>query len=60
MKDIVGSIAKIPDQLKRAVYLQETSRILDVDESILISETFKIINKDQKKKDIELRRKQSR
>lgn len=60
MKDIVGSIAKIPDQLKRAVYLQETSRVLNVDESILLSETGKIIKKDLKKKDIEHKRQQNK
>lgn len=60
MKDIVGSIAKIPDQLKRAVYLQETSRVLNVDEAILLSETAKIIKKDLKKKDIDNKRKNSR
>ena len=60
MKDIVGSIAKIPDQLKRTVYLQETSRVLKIDESILLSETAKIIKKDLKKKDIDFRREQSR
>ncbi len=60
MKDIVGSIAKIPDQLKRAVYLQETSRVLNVDEAILLSETAKIIKKDLKKKDIDNRRKNNK
>lgn len=59
MKDIVGSIAKIPDQLKRSVYLQETSRVLKIDEAILLSETGKIIKKDLKKKEIDLRRKKS-
>lgn len=60
MKDIVGSIAKIPDQLKRTVYLQETSRVLRIDESILLKETSKIITKDLKKKDIDRRRQQSK
>lgn len=60
MKDIVGSIAKIPDQLKRTIYLQESSRVLKIDEAILLSETAKIIKKDLKKKDIDIRRQQNK
>lgn len=50
LKDIVSSLAKIPDMLKRSVYTQACSTRLDVDEKILISETNKIIKSDIKNK----------
>lgn len=43
VKDIVSSVAKIPDAFKRSLYLKECSKILDIDENILVSETRKII-----------------
>jgi len=39
IKDIVDSISKIPDTLKRSVYIQECSRRLNVDEEILVKST---------------------
>lgn len=60
MKDIVSSIAKIPDQLKQALYLQETSRMMGIDEQILVSEAAKVMQKDQKKKNIDKRREQAK
>lgn len=35
IKSVVESIAAIPDDIKRAVYCQETSRVLDIDENVL-------------------------
>lgn len=59
MKDIIGSIAKIPDQMKRAVYLQESARMLNISEQILITETNKVIQNDEKRRNIDNRRSQS-
>ncbi|HXH17558.1 MAG TPA: DNA primase [Chitinophagales bacterium] len=42
IKDIVTSIAIIPDAIKRSLLLKECSFLLSVDEQILISETNKI------------------
>lgn len=56
MKDIVASIAKIPDQLKRTLYIQECSRMFEVSEQILLSETQKSLQKDAKRKQIDQRR----
>ena len=36
--DMVQSIAQIPDPIQRSVYIKECSRIMDIDERILISE----------------------
>ncbi len=44
IRDIVNSIAKIPDQIKKEVYIQECSRIMDISEDVLFS-TLAQINK---------------
>lgn len=43
VKDIVGSIAIIPDQIKRSVYTKECSNLLDIPEQALINETNKLL-----------------
>ncbi|NQX97521.1 MAG: DNA primase [Flavobacteriales bacterium] len=43
IKDIVASIAIIPDQIKRSVYTQECSTLLEIPEQALINETNKIL-----------------
>ncbi len=53
IKEIISSIAQIPDPVKRAVYLQETSGLLKIDEQVLLSELHKILVKDRKKPDTE-------
>jgi len=50
IKDIVGSIAIIPDQIKRSVYTKECSSLLDISEQALINETNKILKKNIAKK----------
>ena len=39
IRDIVSTIAIIPDPIKRAMYIQECSRVLNIEEAILVSET---------------------
>jgi len=46
--DIVESIAKIPSGIQRAVYFQECSRLLEIEEQVLISEYNKIVLKQRK------------
>lgn len=36
--DMVESITQIPDQIQRSVYIKECARVMDIDESVLISE----------------------
>ncbi len=50
IKEIVSSITKIPDPVKRAVYVKETSKLLEIDESILIAEQNKILITDRRQK----------
>ncbi|MDH3246430.1 MAG: toprim domain-containing protein, partial [Saprospiraceae bacterium] len=45
IKDIIESLAHIPDPIKRSVYTKQCSSLLSVDEDILISETNKEISR---------------
>jgi DNA primase len=45
IKEIVESIALIPEPIYRSVYVKECSRIMDMDEQILLTELNKIRNK---------------
>jgi len=46
IRDMVGSISKIPDRIQREVYIQECSRIMDISEQVLISTLAQLIQKD--------------
>ena len=48
IKDIVDSIAKVRDTLKRSLYIKECAKLLDVDEQILLGESNKSIRADIK------------
>lgn len=45
IKDIVESIAVIPDAINRSVYVKECSKIMDISEQILLIEINKLIRK---------------
>jgi DNA primase len=51
IKDIVASIAKIPDPIKRSVYLRACSNLLEVPESVLVAESNKLITGTIKKRE---------
>ena len=44
VRDIVNSISKIPDRIKKEIYIQECARIMDISEDVLFS-TLAQINK---------------
>ncbi|MFP9114155.1 DNA primase [Flavobacterium sp. RHBU_3] len=46
IRDMVTSISKIPDRIQREVYIQETSRIMDINEQVLVSTLAQITTKD--------------
>lgn len=46
IRDMVQSISKISDRLKREIYIQETSKIMDVSEDVLYSTLAQFIKKD--------------
>ncbi len=45
IRDIVVSIAKIPDGIQREVYVQECARIMDISETVLFNELAQLLNK---------------
>ena len=47
IRDIVNSIAKIPDQIQQELYLQETARTLDISEEVLFSTLAQLTSKGQ-------------
>ncbi|MBK9152536.1 MAG: DNA primase [Saprospiraceae bacterium] len=53
IKDIVQSIAKISDALKRTFYIRECAAMLKMNEEILIQETNKVIKDDIKRKKLD-------
>jgi DNA primase len=48
IRDMVVSIAKIPDVIKREVYIKECSRIMDISEEVLFNTLAQILQKDRK------------
>ena len=60
VKDIVSSIALIPDPIKRSVYIQQCATILEMPEQVLISalnkDVSEVIQKKRKDKEREARR----
>lgn len=44
-KDIVQTISLIPDPITRSLYIKQTSKLLEVTESVLVNETNKILRK---------------
>ncbi len=51
IKEIVKSIALIPDPVKRSVYIQETSNLLKISEAVLLSELNKILIDERRKRE---------
>jgi len=51
IKEIIGSIALIPDPVKRSVYLQETSHQLKIGEPVLLTELNKLLIQERKKRE---------
>jgi DNA primase len=55
IRDIVNSIAKIPDDISREIYVRESAAILDIGEDVLFSTLTQVRNasiKEQNKKQI--------
>ncbi len=48
IRDIVQSVVKIPDAIKRSVFFRECSELLGIEEDILISEGNKILLKEER------------
>lgn len=46
IRDMVASISKIPDRIKREVYIKECSRIMDISEDVLFNTLAQLVQKD--------------
>ena len=46
IRDMVMSISKIPDRIKREIYIQETSRIMDISEQVLSNTLAQLVQKE--------------
>jgi DNA primase len=46
IRDMVNSISKIPDRIKREIYVQECSRIMDISEEVLFNTLAQLVQKD--------------
>jgi DNA primase len=51
IREIVQSIAKIPDSIQRAVFYKQTAGLLEVDEGTLLVEGNKLLQKEKKDRD---------
>jgi DNA primase len=51
VRDMVESISKIPDTIKREIYVQECSRIMDISEAVLYNTLAQIFTKNKKETD---------
>ena len=60
IREIVSTIGVIPDAIKRAVYIQETSHLLRIQEEILVTELNKILIGDRQKRADEQKREEIR
>lgn len=48
IREVVASISKIPDPIQRQVYIKESSNLLDMDESVLMTELNKMYLQQQR------------
>ncbi len=46
IRDMVTSISKIPDRIKREIYIQECARIMDISEQVLVNTLAQLVQKD--------------
>lgn len=50
IREVVDSIAVVPDGIQRSVYIQECSNLLQIDEEVLVNETNKRLQKNLRKR----------
>jgi len=56
IRDMIQSISKIRDSIKRSAYIQQCSNMLGMDEKILVKESNKIIREDIRRKKVQKER----
>ena len=58
VSDIVNSIAKIPDRIKKEIYIQECARIMNISENVLFSTLAQINKKEFQKENKQFKKEQ--
>lgn len=58
VRDIVNSISKIPDRIKKEIYIQECARIMDISEEVLFTTLAQINKKDVQEQNKQLKKEQ--
>ncbi|WP_372937243.1 DNA primase [Seonamhaeicola sp.] len=58
VRDIVNSISKIPDRIKKEIYIQECARIMDISEEVLFSTLAQINKKEFQEENREYKKQQ--
>ena len=58
IRDIVNSISKIPDTIKKEIYVQECSKIMDIREEVLFSTLAQITKKGLQEQNKQLKKEQ--
>ncbi|MDO5971320.1 DNA primase [Flavivirga aquimarina] len=58
VRDIVNSISKIPDRIKKEIYIQECARIMDISEEVLFSTLAQINKKEFQEQNKQLKKDQ--
>ncbi|MCB0522067.1 MAG: DNA primase [Lewinellaceae bacterium] len=58
VRDIVDSIARVPDPFKRSFYVKECARVMELEEEVLVSETNKAVRQVLQKKQFERQKEQ--
>lgn len=53
VRDIVESIARVPDPFKRSFYIKECARVMELEETVLISEMNKAVNQILQKREFD-------
>lgn len=53
VRDIVESIARVPDPFKRSFYVKECARVMELDEEVLVTETNKTVRRILQKHQLE-------
>ncbi|MCU0345768.1 MAG: DNA primase [Saprospiraceae bacterium] len=57
VRDIVESVAKVPDPFKRSFYVKECARVMELEEQVLVTETNKAVQQILVKRDADRRKK---
>lgn len=56
IRDIVGSIAKIPDSIQQELYVRETARTMDISEEVLFSTLAQMSSKQERQRNPQKKR----